>query len=71
MGHQRWWWQRRSQKWGLVALPIAVLVATTTFTLAFAKATARPGTGAPMTGPQVNLYTDRNSPLGTTPPDKE
>ena len=41
--------------WSHMALPVAVLIAPATFTLAFAKTAARHGTGAPTTGPQVHL----------------
>ena len=47
--------EEESQKWSLMALPVAVLIGSATFTLAFTKTVARSGTGAPVTGSQVHL----------------
>ena len=38
-----------------MALPVAVLIGLATFTLAFAKTVACPGTSAPTFGPQIHL----------------
>jgi len=43
--------EEESQKWSLMALPVAVPIAPATFTLAFAKTVACSSTGAPVTGP--------------------
>jgi hypothetical protein len=49
-----------------MALPVAVLIALATFTLAFAKTKARSSIGASAIGSQVHLETDRNQPFRTT-----